>query len=395
MPQPRRRIFFVTRDFQPQAPVDAHGLAELVARECPGAHDHGDAAAGSVWVLGQVNTPFAIEHDVDTGIALVAEDATTPAARGMPRDAVDAAPVEFAAPAPAQAQVDEIGIFDKLSAIVRVETRSAGRYPSGSGFRPRTQDYKSMTDNDAMKSAKPFLILQLRPEDDTSLSEYEAILKHGGLDAADTRRVRIEVNGIPEVSLDDYAAIIVGGSPFDISTPAEKKSANQKRIEADFRRLFDAVVAADFPFLGACSGCGLLGSYLSTPISRRYAEPVGGTRVRLTDAGSRDPLLEGFPPEIGVLCGHKEACDRLPDGATLLLTNDDCPVQMFRVGQNVYATQFHPEGDAEGFTVRIHAYKHHGYFPPETADDLIVAISREDTPWSREILRRFVERYAA
>jgi GMP synthase (glutamine-hydrolysing) len=67
---------------------------------------------------------------------------------------------------------------------------------------------------------------------------------------------------------------------------------------------------------------------------------------------------------------------------------------MFRLGQNIYATQFHPEGDGEGFTVRIHAYKHHGYFPPETAEALIVAVNREDTPYAREILRRFVARYA-
>ncbi len=245
-----------------------------------------------------------------------------------------------------------------------------------------------------MPAAKPFLILQLRPEDDTSDSEFEAILKYGGLDEQDTRRLRIETTGIPEVSLDDYAAVIVGGSPFDISTPQEQKSAIQLKIEADFRRLFDAIVASDFPFLGACSGCGLLGSYLDTPISKKYGEPVGGAMVNITDAGKGDALLAQFPEQIAVLCGHKEACDMVPQGATLLLTNDACPVQMFRVGENVYATQFHPEGDGEGFTVRIHAYRHHGYFPPEEADALIVEVNREDTPWAREILRRFVAKYS-
>ena len=246
-----------------------------------------------------------------------------------------------------------------------------------------------------MSDSKPFLILQLRPEDDTSNSEYEAILKYGGLEARDTRRMRIEKTGIPEISLDDYAGVIVGGSPFDISTPQHEKSAIQVRIEADFRRLFDHIVSADFPFLGACSGCGLLGSYLDTPISGKYAEPVGGATVSLTRAGGEDPLLSGFPAQIDVLCGHKEACDQVPRGSVLLLTSEACPVQMFRVGDNVYATQFHPEGDGEGFTVRIHAYKHHGYFPPEEAEALIVALNRSDTPYAREILRRFVDRYRA
>jgi len=244
-----------------------------------------------------------------------------------------------------------------------------------------------------MTVSRPFLILQLRPEDDTSDSEFEAILKYGKLEAANTRRLRIEKSGIPELSMDDYAAVIVGGSPFDISTPQHEKTPIQVKIEADFRRLFDEVVANDIPFLGACSGCGLLGSYLDTPISRKYGEPVGGATVRVTEAGRNDSLLTDFPDEIAVLCGHKEACDTVPRGAILLLSSDACPVQMFRIGKNVYATQFHPEGDGEGFTVRIHAYKYHGYFPAEEAEALIIAVNREDTPYAREILRRFVARY--
>ena len=245
-----------------------------------------------------------------------------------------------------------------------------------------------------MTASKPFLILQLRPEDDTSDSEYQAILKYGALDAADTHRLRIESSGIPELNLDDYAAIIVGGSPFDISTPPQLKKPIQIKIENDFKRLFDVVVERDIPFLGACSGCGLLGNYLGTPISRKYGEPVGGAVVDVTDEGRNDDLLAGFPDRIAVLCGHKEACDDVPRGATLLLSGEACPVQMFRIGNNVYATQFHPEGDGPGFTVRIHAYKHHGYFPAEEADALIEAVNREDTPHAREILRRFVARYS-
>lgn len=244
-----------------------------------------------------------------------------------------------------------------------------------------------------MTHSKPFLILQLRPEDDTSNSEFEAILKYGGLDESDSHRIRIEKTGIPALSLQDYAAVIVGGSPFDISTPQDEKSAIQVKIEDDFGQLFEQIVGDDYPFLGACSGCGLLGSYLGTPMSGKYAEPVGGATVSLTEDGTADPLLAGFPEQIDVLCGHKEACDQVPQTATLLLTSDACPVQMFRVGENVYATQFHPEGDGEGFTVRVHAYKHHGYFPPEETEALVVAVNKTDTPFAREILRRFVERY--
>ena len=55
-----------------------------------------------------------------------------------------------------------------------------------------------------MRLSKPFLLLQLRPEDVTSDSEYEAILEHSGLRPDDVRRIRIEQSGFPEIDLNDF-----------------------------------------------------------------------------------------------------------------------------------------------------------------------------------------------
>jgi GMP synthase (glutamine-hydrolysing) len=245
-----------------------------------------------------------------------------------------------------------------------------------------------------MTARKPVLILQLRPEDATSDSEYACILKYGGLQAGDTCRKRIEQHGIPDdLGLEAYSAIIVGGSPFDISTPEDRKSGIQTKIEADFNRLLEQVVTLDFPFLGTCSGNGLLGNYLGTRISTRYAEPVGCVTLDITESGKQDRLLRGFPDQIDVLLGHKEAVDTLPEGATLLMTGSGCPVQMFRIGANVYATQFHPEGDTGEFILRIDTYRNHGYFEPHEADELKERVCLKSTPYAQEILRRFVERY--
>lgn len=245
-----------------------------------------------------------------------------------------------------------------------------------------------------MTTTKPVLILQLRPESVVSDSEYACILKYGELRAKDTCRKRIENSGIPtNLELDDYSAIIVGGSPYDISTAEDKKTAVQKKIEADFNRLLQQVVSRDFPFLGACSGNGLLGNYLGTRISTKYGEAVGCVTLDITEAGKQDNLLKGFPDQIDALLGHKEAVDTTPKGATLLMTGHKCPVQMFRVGENVYATQFHPEGDAQEFILRIDTYQNHGYFEPREADELKKEVSKKPTPYAQEILRRFVGKY--
>ena len=151
--------------------------------------------------------------------------------------------------------------------------------------------------------------------------------------------------------------------------------------------------ACALPFLGACSGNGLLGSYLGAKITREYGETTSCVTLEITEDGKKDKLLKGFPDHIDVLLGHKEAVDTTPDKATLLMTGTDCPVQMFRVGQNVYATQFHPDGDAEEFKLRIDIYRNQGYFEPHEADALKENVSAKPTPYAQEILRRFVEYY--
>ncbi len=241
--------------------------------------------------------------------------------------------------------------------------------------------------------AKPFLIIQLRPEDATADNELAAIKRYGHLTDEEVQRLRAEQSGLRDIDLDQYSAIIVGGSPFDISTPADKKSATQLEVESGFRELLDAVIAKDFPFLGCCSGNGLLGSYLGAPISGKYAEAVGGATIQLSDEGKLDHLLKDFPETFRVLLGHKEACDITPPGAVLLAGNDACPVQMFRVKNNIYATQFHPEADTEGFTVRINIYKDYGYFPADSAEKLIAAIENEESPEAQLLLKRFVDAY--
>jgi GMP synthase (glutamine-hydrolysing) len=233
----------------------------------------------------------------------------------------------------------------------------------------------------------------MRPEDEASDSEFEAILRVGGINEEQADRIRVEQPHIPKINLKRYYAIIAGGSPYDVSLNHSKKSQTQHRVEEFYNRLFDSILEVDFPFLGACSGMGLLGRYCNTPISNRYSEPVGSVDVSITSEGELDPLLKGLPKTFQALVGHKEACDQIPNGAQLLVSSEPCPVQMFRLKKNVYATQFHPEADSEEFILRINIYKDSGYFPSTEAEELITKISDLDTPIPKIILKRFIDRF--
>jgi GMP synthase (glutamine-hydrolysing) len=238
---------------------------------------------------------------------------------------------------------------------------------------------------------KPLLLLATRADDAAADNEYESFLGFAGLDDGALRRVRLEQRPLGDIDLRDWSGILVGGGPFNCSEPEARKSAVQRRVEADLLRLLDHVVAEDFPFLGACYGIGLLGRHEGALVDRRYAEPVGHVRVSLTPQGQRDQLLGVLPVTFGAFVGHKEAISALPGHAVRLAGSAGCPVQAFRIGANVYATQFHPELDADGLCTRIEAYKHAGYFAPEQAEELKARARRSEVSDPPVLLRRFVQ----
>jgi len=241
---------------------------------------------------------------------------------------------------------------------------------------------------------EPFLLLSIRADDAAADNEYESFQTLAGLTEAELRRVRLDRRALGDIDLRDWSGIWVGGGPFNYTDPDEKKSPVQRRVEADLNRLLDAVAGADFPFLGACYGVGALGRHQGGVLDRRYPEDVGTVRVRLTAAGRSDPLLAELPEEFDAFTGHKEAVSELPGHAVLLASSAECPVQAFRVGANLYATQFHPELDVAGLCTRIDVYKHAGYFDPGQADELKAQARRSDVSHPPAILRAFVRRYA-
>ncbi|KAA9087201.1 glutamine amidotransferase [Microbacterium radiodurans] len=241
---------------------------------------------------------------------------------------------------------------------------------------------------------KPFVLLATRAEDVPADEEYELFLRFTGLDERNLRRIRLEAGPLPSLDLDALSGIFVGGGPFNASDPIETKSPVQRRVESEFADLLGLVVPADFPFLGACYGIGTVGAHLGATIDRRFGEPISVVDVELSPAGAADPLLKGMPERFTAFVGHKEAIASLPPRATLLASSAGCPVQMFRVGSNVYATQFHPELDLDGIRTRIHAYAGYGYFAADELDPTLAAVRREPVTHTGTILRNFVERYA-
>ncbi|HHW83412.1 MAG TPA: glutamine amidotransferase [Actinomycetales bacterium] len=239
---------------------------------------------------------------------------------------------------------------------------------------------------------KPFLLISTRPEDHLAEEERDAFLRFGGLDESELLQVRLEKRSLPDFDPDTWSGIMLGGSPFDTSTPRADKSELQLRVEGELAGLLDQIVPLDYPFLGACYGVGTLAAHQGGRIDTQYSEDAGNTNITLADEGVADPLLAGVPREFTAFVGHHEACSALPSNATLLASSELCPVQMFRVGQNMYGTQFHPELDTSGFLNRVDQYRDAGYFADYHA--VVAANSSVDTEAANRIVANFVARYA-
>jgi GMP synthase (glutamine-hydrolysing) len=241
---------------------------------------------------------------------------------------------------------------------------------------------------------KPFLLLSLRAEDMAADAEYAAFLRCTGLNSNTLRRIRLEQTPLPHLDLGDWSGVLLGGGPFNSSDPLEIKSSVQRRVEADLDALLDEVVDRDFPFIGGGFGMGTLAAHQGGVIDRTYAEPISAVAVTLTTDGMNDPILAGVPEVFDAFVGHKEACRVLPPSAVLLATSPACPVQMFRVRSNLYATQFHPELDVPGLVTQVRAYQHAGYFASAELNELISSLVPAVVTQPGRMLANFTRIYA-
>jgi GMP synthase (glutamine-hydrolysing) len=94
--------------------------------------------------------------------------------------------------------------------------------------------------------------------------------------------------------------------------------------------------------LGLCLGAQLIARAFGRRVYRFGGLEVGYPTVHLTSAGRTDPLFQGLASEQRVMQMHEDSFD-LPQESVLLMRNDACENQAFRIGTSIYGVQAHPE----------------------------------------------------
>ena len=238
----------------------------------------------------------------------------------------------------------------------------------------------------------PLLYVCVRPQRDAAVAEWASF--RDGLGVSDDDLVHHDLVRTPlPADLDRYAAVVVGGSPFNVTDP--DKTDDQRRLEFDLERLAAAAIEGRTNALFTCYGIGVVTRLLGGEVTLRHPEGTGPADIVLTDAGRDDELFGILSPRFEALTAHKEGTASVPPGATLLAENEACPVQAYRAGVGLWATQFHPEPTADAFVARMRVYRDAGYFDADAFDEVSAHVRTVSVEQPTRLLRFFAARAVA
>jgi GMP synthase (glutamine-hydrolysing) len=143
-----------------------------------------------------------------------------------------------------------------------------------------------------------------------------------------------------DVDLDGFDAVFLTGSPLHLY-----EDRPECRRIVQFMR---AVFAAGIPSFGSCAGLQVAtvaaGGKVRAMGKRR--EAGFARRIFPTDAGRQHPLLAGRPHAFDAPAIHTDEVATLPEGGTLLASNETTEVQAAEIrwkGGIFWGVQYHPE----------------------------------------------------
>ena len=139
-------------------------------------------------------------------------------------------------------------------------------------------------------------------------------------------------------NIDEYDALWVMGGPMDVWQEAE-----HPWLKAEKKFIKQSVMDKGKPYLGLCLGHQLLAEALGGEVGPSRQPEIGVMDVILTDQGASGVFLDDFEDRFPCLQWHSAEVKRLPEGAMLLATSNDCAVQAMSWGTRAFSVQFHVE----------------------------------------------------
>jgi len=141
-------------------------------------------------------------------------------------------------------------------------------------------------------------------------------------------------NSVPE----NIAGVIpLGGHMGALDDDIAPWLANERALLAD-------AVARNIPVFAICLGTQLLAAALGGKVTRAKIVEIGAKEIFPNESAISDSIFN-FEGSLPVTQWHEDEVSTLPPGAVTLASSPACANQIYRVGENSYGVQFHPEAD--------------------------------------------------
>lgn len=183
-------------------------------------------------------------------------------------------------------------------------------------------------------------------------------------------------------SVQGFDGFLIGGSPSSVHDE-----------DAWIERLFGVIragFAAGKPLAGACFGHQAIAKALGGVVAANPGPFVLGTAE--TEVVSPAPWMEPVT-SFRLAAAHGEQVTILPPGAEVVGVTPGCPAACYRIGNRVFATQYHPEMTPQFLSALVEEFAPH--FPAEVgaAARATLELGTEGERFA-EWIARFIEQAA-
>ena len=178
----------------------------------------------------------------------------------------------------------------------------------------------------------------------------------------------------------EVAGVLVTGSPAMVSDREDWSELTAAWLKA--------AVEGGLPVLGVCYGHQLLAHALGGKVDYHpQGREIGTWPVTLHEEAADDRLFQAMPREFKVHLTHAQSVVELPNGAQLLASTEFEACQAFRVGNQAWGVQFHPEFNGEIMREYITTFAPQLREEGKNPEELLAAV--DETPLAQNLLERF------